>query len=262
MYIPRHAGWTLKDFLGSDCAILPTIFTCPLQAGSGPKDILMSGLERLCSLFMSDFHLGSHHCKGERLYQFLCTVEADTICLVGDIIEMNVLTKWPPYYSECISELIRKTLAGTRIVYIPGNHDAIFLSHTGDYGRLLIETFAVHNSVNKKLLLVIHGDIIDRFKSQWLLNTLTWMERIGQINLWEIMRSYLGYFIRHHSDAFQGNMISFARHRGYTGIVCGHVHAPKISDVGGFIYLNCGDWTQHCTAISENRLGQFQMLNG
>jgi UDP-2,3-diacylglucosamine pyrophosphatase LpxH len=214
------------------------------------------------SLFISDLHLGSHNCRGERLYRFLCTHEAATIYLVGDIVEMSVLTKWPPYHADCIRELVQKTMRGTKVVYIPGNHDKIFRSHLGTYGNLMIETEALHIRKNEQPMLVIHGDINDRLKSNWLLQMLTKIDHIGKINLWEILRRRFGWLIGRHTVAFESSMILLAKDRGYSGIVCGHVHAPKIITIDGIYYLNCGDWTHHCTAIAEDNCGNFTMLRG
>lgn len=226
----------------------------------------MMSENRARALFISDCHLGGHNCKGERLYRFLCTHEADTIYLVGDIVEMNVMAKWPPYHLDCIRELARKASAGSKIIYIPGNHDIIFRSHAGCYGRLEIKTEALHVRKDGREMLVLHGDVVDTFKSNRLLQVMTWLDRAGGIDLWEIARSHLKWCLGRHADAFEHAMINLAKKRGYSGILCGHVHSPKVAfsldHKNGVDYLNCGDWTHHCTAISEDQQGHFEVLNG
>ncbi len=45
------------------------------------------GTRRFRSLFLSDVHLGTRGCQADRLLDFLRHHEADTIYLVGDIVD-------------------------------------------------------------------------------------------------------------------------------------------------------------------------------
>jgi hypothetical protein len=45
------------------------------------------GSVRVRTLFLSDIHLGTRGCQAERLLEFLCDYDADTIFLVGDIVD-------------------------------------------------------------------------------------------------------------------------------------------------------------------------------
>ena len=214
------------------------------------------------SIFMSDFHLGSPHCDSYRLRNFLVTYDAERIYLVGDIIEANNHLKWPLFHSDVIRELFSKLQVGTKIFYIPGNHDRIFLNYIGDYHDLQIVKCVSHTMVNGKVLLVIHGDQVDRFKSWTLLHILSVIEKMLKNNLWELIRKYLSHIIKRHELKFEKEMVSYARARGFYGVVCGHIHFPKIENTGSTIYINTGDWIHHCTAVVEHWDGSFELLQG
>lgn len=220
----------------------------------------MSAPIKYRSLFLSDFHLGSKHCQAERLWYFLLEHGAEKVYLIGDIIEVNIMSCWPPFHNEVMGELFNMGARGTEIIYVPGNHDAIFRAHTGHYGNLKIERHAYHAN-QRGTFLVIHGDEQDRFRSHLLLQVLTWIERKTGGNYWELLRSNFGRIIYNHSIAFEGRMITLAREYGYAGIVCGHIHSPKIVE-GNVLYLNPGDWIRHCTAIVEHYTGQFEIISG
>lgn len=214
------------------------------------------------SLFISDCHLGSHNCQGERFYRFLCANNATTIYLIGDIIEMNVMDQWPPYHIDCLKELIHKAQQGTEIIYIPGNHDKFFRNHIGDYGSMEIVKETIHVRPNRQFMLVIHGDEKDYFQSNWFLQLVTWLDRGLGANLWELLRTHASWWISHHNDAFEHRMIKYAKERNFKGVICGHVHLPTIKIVDDILLLNCGDWTHHCTAITEDEFGKFEMQQG
>lgn len=213
------------------------------------------------TLFLSDLHLGSYNCKAKRLYEFLWRNDADQIYLIGDIIERNISHKWPPYHDDVLRILLEKASAGTEIIFVPGNHDRMFLHHIGVYGNLKIANHANHEGADGKILLIVHGDETDLFTMDALLWLIVKLEAITGWNLWEILRKSFGRLIKRHIESFENKMMTYAHDMGYLGIVCGHIHAPKIVDRGA-LYLNAGDWTHHCTAIAEDQNGKFKILYG
>ena len=48
--------------------------------------------------------------------------------------------------------------------------------------------------------------------------------------------------------------------KGYTGVICGHIHTPVIKDINGITYMNCGDWVENSTAIVEHHDGRFEVI--
>lgn len=214
------------------------------------------------TIFMSDYHLGSHNCQAKRLYNFLSSYDAERIYLIGDIIEFSNRSKWPAYHNDILRILSEKSLAGCKIVFIPGNHDSIFRQHVGQYGNLRILKYAYHKQLDGSNLLVTHGDETDLLKIDFLLWCIIKLESLLKIHLWEIVRTYFPRWILVHTNRFEKKILALALKHGVQGVVCGHVHLPKVKQEDGFVYLNTGDWVQHCTAIIEDCSGTFSLVKG
>src|ERR1700748_3409847 len=85
-----------------------------------------SAMRQYRTIWISDVHLGTRGCKAEYLLDFLRCNDARTIYLVGDIIDCWRLRKvwyWPQTHNDVVQKLLRKVRHGTRVVYVPGNHD-------------------------------------------------------------------------------------------------------------------------------------------
>ena len=78
------------------------------------------------SLFISDLHLGARACRVGPVQEFLRGVEAETIYLVGDIFDIwhGGRVHWSDAHDAVLTDLHARARDGTRIVYLPGNHDA------------------------------------------------------------------------------------------------------------------------------------------
>src|SRR6516225_309993 len=82
---------------------------------------------RVRTLFISDVHLGFRHARARELNEFLHGIEAESIVLVGDIVDALSLAKrlyWSAEHTAVVRTLLARRRAGTRLIYIPGNHDA------------------------------------------------------------------------------------------------------------------------------------------
>lgn len=208
------------------------------------------------TLFLSDFHLGSLNCKAERLYKFLLSHTADKIYLVGDVFEGWQLGRWPLYHDMVVGILAAVGSSGTEIIYIPGNHDSIFRQHLGSYGSLSVKLNATHHCIDGRRLLVTHGDESDCVRLGPVLGLLVYLEQIIGVSLWNNLRKYFSRRLARHGDAYRRKMMQ--RSRAFDGVICGHIHEPALTQT----YLNCGDWTHHCTAIAEHADGRFELLQG
>ncbi len=132
---------------------------------------------RYRSLFLSDVHLGAHGCRTGQVLDFLQRNDAETIYLVGDIFDAwrPIRAKWSPEHDAVIHTLMARSRAGTRIVYLPGNHDSIFRRHTGFYfDRIEVVAETVHTAADGRRYLVLHGDCCDAFVSRF-----NWLPRLG-----------------------------------------------------------------------------------
>src|SRR3979490_1233535 len=89
---------------------------------------------RVRTPFISDVHLGPRPAQATRLLHFLKQYEADTIYLVGDIIDFWKVRRgphWAQSHNDVLQKLLRKVRKGARIVYIPGNHDEALCDYCG-----------------------------------------------------------------------------------------------------------------------------------
>src|ERR1700742_4853970 len=80
---------------------------------------------RFRTLFISDVHLGARGSQAERLLDFLRVHDADTIYLVGDIVDGWALQSkwyWPQSHNCSFRKLRRKGRKAAKIAYVPGKH--------------------------------------------------------------------------------------------------------------------------------------------
>ena len=79
---------------------------------------------RFRTLFISDVHLGARGSQADKLLDFLRVHDADTIYLVGDIVDGWALKSswhWPQSHNDFVQKMLRKVRKGARVIYIPGN---------------------------------------------------------------------------------------------------------------------------------------------
>jgi len=126
------------------------------------------------AIWISDVHLGSSGAKAEHLLEFLKYNESRYLYLVGDIIDGWRLTKkwyWPQSHNDVIQKILRKARKGTKITFIPGNHDEgarNFLDIT--FGDIKIKNEAFHKTARNEKLWIVHGDLFDEVMqhARWL----------------------------------------------------------------------------------------------
>ena len=107
----------------------------------------------------------SRAAKAEFLLDFLHSTRCDQLYLVGDIIDVWCMKKrlyWPQQHNNVVRTLLGKAKHGTRVVYIPGNHDEVFRDHVGlSFGNLSIQHRVIHTTADGRRFLVTHGDEFD-----------------------------------------------------------------------------------------------------
>jgi UDP-2,3-diacylglucosamine pyrophosphatase LpxH len=235
------------------------------------------------SIFISDVHLGTRGCQADRLIDFLREFESEQLFLIGDIIDfwaMKRSIQWTALQNTVVQKVLRRVRHGEKVVFIPGNHDEALREYVGTtFGDILIADEWQHVTADGKRLLLIHGDQFDQVTRhhRWVailgdiaydllirLNTwLSWCRRALS------MRSYwslAGYAKRKVKSAvsfifdFEDSVIHAVRGRGFDGVVCGHIHSATIKEVGGLLYMNCGDWVDSCSAIVEHVDGRMQLI--
>jgi len=239
-------------------------------------------VRRVRALFISDVHLGMRPTRIVQLIDFLRGHDAETIYLVGDIIDGWRLAKswhWPNEYNVLTQILLDKASAGTRVVYLPGNHDEFLREYLGTYfGEVEFVDRTVHTTAQGKTYLVIHGDQFDVVvrHAKWLAYVGDWAYRAAlRINIvinWVRRRLGLQYWslsawAKHKVKnavsvigRFEEALSLEARESGVDGVICGHIHHADMHDRLGIHYINTGDWVESCTAIAENFDGTFELV--
>ena len=233
-------------------------------------------------LFLSDMHLGSPACREDALHGFLRAHTADTIYLVGDIIDTWVASsaQWSAKQHGILRLLLDRAASGTRLVFTPGNHDAYFRQYCGQIiAGVEVTNHIMHETANGTRYLVIHGDICDVFEQKFprlarlgarmdcLLRTL-----IGAANSWRRQRGLADWTLAERVvkrvndivrslDNFDQRLSNLARSHGADGIICGHFHQPDLHDRHGVAYANCGDWVENSTALAETASGRLLLLD-
>lgn len=235
------------------------------------------------TIWISDVHLGTRGCNAEHLLDFLNHTECEQLYLVGDIVDIWKLKSgwyWPSLHTEVVRAITGKAKQGTRVVYIPGNHDELFRQYAGLFFLgITIQTNAVHRTADNRTYFVLHGDEFDGVvcNSRWLayLGSEAY-DMLLVANRWfNFFRSRFGFpywslsaYLKHkvkNAVNFISNFEEALRHeglkRGVDGIVCGHIHHAAISQMGDtFTYCNCGDWVESCTALVEDDGGRISII--
>jgi UDP-2,3-diacylglucosamine pyrophosphatase LpxH len=234
------------------------------------------------TLFISDVHLGTRGCQADLLLDFLRHHDAETIYLVGDIVDGWRLRRnwhWPQSHNDVAQKLLRKARKGARVVYLPGNHDEFLRDYLGThFGGIEVRSTAIHTTADGKRLLVIHGDQFDVVvrHAHWLahfgdwaysaalaLNTYVNMARrrfgfsYWSLSAWAKLKvknavNFIG--------AFEEALAREAREHEIDGVICGHIHYAAMHNDFGIAYYNCGDWVESCTALVEHHDGRFEII--
>ena len=233
--------------------------------------------------FISDVHLGTADCKATYLLDFLRQLHCEKLYLVGDIIDLEALTKrhwWHATHSAVLAEIGRLARCGVEVIYIPGNHDApLRVLHGQKLAGVRVELDAVHVGADGRRYRVSHGDEFDpeQLGRRWLLlvgeamhRFICWSNRrvhalrqrleLPYLPLSIIVKSRIGKALSY-IRAYEERVARDARARGFDGHICGHIHFGHVRELGGVLYLNDGDWVEHCTALIEDHTGAMELLH-
>jgi len=235
------------------------------------------------TIWISDVHLGTKGCNAELLIDFLDNTDSETMYLVGDIIDGWRLKKkfyWPDTHNDIVWRILKRAKRGTRIVYIPGNHDEMFRQFSGlSFGGVEIRRAAFHDTADGRRLMVLHGDEFDA-----VMLAHRWLAVVGDslyiasmaLSRWvNAVRRRLGlpyWSLSKMAKHKVKNAVEFisryeevvaraAAQRGVDGVVCGHIHTAEHRMFDGVEYWNDGDWVEGCNALVEHQDGRMEILH-
>ena len=254
----------------------PPRFTFNLPATSS------LGLKRLRAVWISDIHLGTRSSSVALLLDFLREHDFETLYIVGDLIDIWQMRRgiyWPQQHNDVVQKILRKSRKGTRVIYIPGNHDEMISSFYGAYGNITIQKHAIHRTADGRRILVIHGHELDT-----VVQNVKWLAFIGDVGyqfllslnpLINFIRRRFGrgywslsaYVKQRVKDAvsfigkFEAAVVKYAERYHVDGVLCGHIHSASIREFGRVTYYNCGDWVETCSALVEHLDGRIEIVH-
>ena len=238
---------------------------------------------RVRTVWISDLHLGTPGCQAVALLDFLKQVDCEELFLVGDIIDGWQLRRswyWPQAHNDVIQKLLRKARKGTRVVFVPGNHDEFarkYVEH--EFGGVEVVDEWMHVTADGRRLWITHGDLFDGVIqcARWLAyvgdSLYTFILKLNKhfnslrarlgLPYWSLSK-YLKQKVKRavsYIGEFEVAVAREARKRGADGVVCGHIHHAEMRDIDGVLYCNDGDWVESLTALVEHPDGRLEILD-
>jgi UDP-2,3-diacylglucosamine pyrophosphatase LpxH len=237
---------------------------------------------RFRSIWISDFHLGTRGCRADMLLDFLRHTESDYLYLVGDIVDGWHLRRrwyWPQEHNDVVQKIMRRARHGTKVCYLPGNHDEGARPYCGlHFGGVYVTDEIVHETADGKRILILHGDQFDA-----VMGYAKWLAYLGDKaygiawffnQIFNIVRRKLGFpywslsaYLKHkvknaveHISAFETFIAERAKHEQVDAVLCGHIHHAEMRQIGPILYMNDGDWIESCTAVVEDLNGKLSIL--
>ena len=233
--------------------------------------------------FISDLHLGTRGSNAAAILHFLREHDFDTLYLVGDLIDIWALRRgiyWPQAHNDVIQKILRKGRKGTKLIYLPGNHDEFVGDYLGEYGGISIVKDAVHVTADGRRIFVMHGHETDT-----VVQNHRWLAYVGDVGYTFLLRlNPVVHFFRRHlglgywslsayvkksvKDAvnfigsFETAIVRYAEHNEVDGVLCGHIHSPAVRRMERIMYYNSGDFVESCSAIVEHEDGRLELLTG
>ena len=226
-------------------------------------------------------HLGTRTSNAEALLQFLRDYECGKLYVVGDLIDIWQLRRgryWPQTHNDVIQKILRKARKGTRVIYIPGNHDDLLAKFYGAYGNITVQRHAIHRTADGRRVLVIHGHELDT-----VVQNVKWLAFAGDVGYQFLLslnpainfvrrRFGLGYWSlsafakQRVKDAvsfigrFEEEIVRYAQKFSVDAVLCGHIHSAAMRQIGDTTYYNCGDWVETCSALVEQNDAKIDIV--
>ena len=186
---------------------------------------------------------------------------------------------WPQEHNDVIQKILRKARKGTRVVYIPGNHDEMLGEFFGGYGNIVVQKHAIYRLADGRRMLIIHGHELDT-----VVQNVRWLAFVGDVG-YQFLLSLNPFinFVRRHfglgywslsayakkrvKDAvsfigkFEEAVVHYAHKFNVDVVLCGHIHNVSIRQIGNVTYYNCGDWVETCSALVEDYSGNIEIVS-
>ena len=187
--------------------------------------------------FISDLHLGNQACKIDKLISFLERANFRELYLVGDIVDLTNFGNPPDshlYALRLLTDVLPKE--GILVKFVWGNHDPYLFENS-------------EICFGSEGILAIHGDQIEEYLALSFLDTLAY--KVAKLSgLATLIKQKFGEYIPY-LKRFESLALMYAASRGYDVVITGHTHYPKIFRAEDCTFVNCGDWTEHCSYVVQ-----------
>ena len=234
------------------------------------------------AIWISDIHLGTRACKASALLDFLRHHIAETLYLVGDIVDgwnWGPSWHWSVEQQELVDEIVRWR-RNVNVVFLPGNHDEAQVGLVeGLMGPIATKTSLVHTTAGGARMLVIHGHQFDgSLNPNRLLPMIgskvyargqrihDWYNRRCEAgddegrSLSDYIRNPARRAIEFLTDFRDRAVLAAARDHKADGVICGHIHRSDHRKIGSVTYVNDGDWVLNRTALVEDHDGALRII--
>ena len=233
-------------------------------------------------VIISDVHLGTYGCHAKELLNYLRSIQAGTLILNGDFIDMWQFKKryFPKEHMLVIQRILKMAARGTKVYYITGNHDDP-LRRYSDFssGNIHLRDKLILQLKGKKYW-VFHGDVFDVFIKysplvaklggkgyDWLIYINRFINKVRmtlgypRMSLAGKVKNTVKEAVKFIGD-FENTAIRLAFEQGFDYVICGHIHRPQMRTVeqknASVTYLNSGDWIENLTAL-EYKWGKWSI---
>ncbi|WP_405570942.1 UDP-2,3-diacylglucosamine diphosphatase [Winogradskyella sp. Asnod2-B02-A] len=233
---------------------------------------------------ISDVHLGTYGCHAKQLLTYLNSIEPKKLILNGDIVDIWQFKKryFPKSHLSVIKKIMDFAANGTEVIYITGNHDEMLRKFTDtEIGNISIVNKLVLELDGKRAWF-FHGDVFDISiqNAKWLAKlggygydflilinqVMNWCsDKLGKerYSLSQKIKNSVKGAVKYIND-FEKVATDLAIENGYDYVICGHIHQPKMIQVGNkrgkTTYLNSGDWVENFTAL-EYQFKRWKIYN-
>jgi len=233
------------------------------------------------TIFLADAHLRAPEDDNYRLLlRFFAELQgtADTLCILGDLFDFRIGLPQLSFeeHEPIIAALVRLRQAGTRLIYLEGNHDfqlgPCFAERIG--AELYVGPVVV--SLQDKQVLLCHGDLVNRADWRYRLlyhtvrnRALLWSGRLLPASVIHRIRQrlqrssggrYADNSARWDYRRIISSYASRIRLQGLDAVVLGHFHLPLLEQDDDFTLLAVGDWIGQFS-YGELRDGVFSLTN-
>lgn len=245
------------------------------------------------SLFLSDLHIGSVDFNFERFEAFIDHVDLqgiERLFLVGDILDLRYLKRRRESRLAHYASLEKLAMMALSIptTYLWGNHDpelekllSSAWAADGRIGTVSLARRQLHQLADGRNMLILHGDEMDRelrigisktvvnrvtrysyallkldrilfrMRRAMLRDAQSWLPRLKRLS-----GRWTDYVCK-----FEDAIAGAGKEAGVDVVLCGHIHVPTMRRIGSVLYINCGDWVEHCTAVVEDEDGSLRLLD-